>query len=443
MRISLTVKIVSCVIAIAGADCFGMDDTDKATNSRSVTSTAVDTTTVDVIRDDNIQLCQGFDTPYGGQVNGCSGTCPGGCDSCAPVTSGLGYAHPAIHQPTQTIRGVNQHTPHRRGREAKWRQSADVPWESLAYGEYIGPHRTPHVTEYRLRVDDLLEFVYLRTRNQTAEAYRLYVGDTIQISSAIDASLTETDLVVRSDGMVSLKLIGQVRVAGKTIENLQSELDEKYSKFVKNPGIVVQVSVGDTPLEDLIASVDARQGQGGQSRQATVAPDGTIQLPGIGSVPAVGLTLKEIGREVKARYRLRQGGIEVTPILLQRAQRFIYVSGSVNQGGRFELTGPTTAIQALALAQGITIGANARQIVVLRRDQDWRLTATKIDLNGALLGKQPYPSDEIWLRDSDIVLVPPKPIQRLSEAVDLYFTRTLYSLFPVELGSFDAGSAIN
>ena len=225
--------------------------------------------------------------------------------------------------------------------------------------------------------------------------------------------------------------------AGKTVENLQKELNDKFTKFVKNPSIVVQVTQGETPLQDIINSVDARAGQGGQARAATVSPDGTVQLPGVGSVPAIGLTLDEIGREVNARYRLRQGGIEVTPILIQRAPRFIYVVGEVAQGGRFEMVGPTSAMQAIALAGGFGTGGNLRQAIVFRRDQNWRLTATKLDLNGALLGKRPHPSDEIWLRDSDIVLIPKKPIQRLSEAVDLYLQRTLYGIFPQQGVAFN------
>ncbi len=300
----------------------------------------------------------------------------------------------------------------------------------MAYGEYIGPHRTPHVAEYKLRVNDRLEFVYLRTREKSLEPYQLYVGDTIQISSAIDASLSQDNLIIRSDGMISLSLIGQVSAAGKTVANLQEELNDKYTKYVKNPAIVVQVTQGETPLQDIINSVDARAGQGGQARAVTVSPDGTVQLPGVGNVPAVGLTLDEIAREVNARYRLRQGGIEVTPILIERAPRFVYVVGEVNQGGRFELVGPTSVMQAIALAQGFQQGGNLRQVIVFRRDQNWRLTATKLDLNGAMLGKRPHPSDEIWLRDSDIVLIPKKPIQRLSEAVDLYLQSTLYSIFP-------------
>ena len=149
------------------------------------------------------------------------------------------------------------------------------------------------------------------------------------------------------------------------------------------------------------------------------------------------MTLAEIGREVNARYRLNIRGVEVTPVLITRAPRFIYVVGEVDQPGRFDLVGPTTALQAVALAGGFEDGGNLRQVVVFRRDQNWRLTATKLDLAGALLGKKPHPSDEIWLRDSDIVLIPQKPIQRLSEAVNLYLASTLYAIFPQQGVAFD------
>jgi polysaccharide export outer membrane protein len=209
-------------------------------------------------------------------------------------------------------------------------------------------------------------------------------------------------LTILGDGTISLSLIGQVRVAGKTISDLQRELNDRYAKYFQNPSVVVQVLQGDTPLADLLDSVDARAGQGGQSRDAIVSPDGTIQLPLIGSVPAIGLTLKEIAREVNARYRTRIRGFEVTPVLTQRAPRFLYVVGEVAQPGQFTLTGPTTAMQAIALAGGFNNGGNLRQIIVFRRDQNYKLMATKLDLSGALWGNRPHPSDEIWLRDSDI-----------------------------------------
>ena len=58
--------------------------------------------------------------------------------------------------------------------------------------------------------------------------------------------------------------------------------------------------------------------------------------------------------------------------------------------------------------------------------------ATRLDLSGALFGRSPHPSDDLWLRDSDVVLIPKKPIQRFADAIDLYFTQSFYGIFPFE-----------
>lgn len=435
MKKALITKVGVCGILLAAAWIANKYPPAPPSNEKIVSVSMTQTETadgVDVIRDDNIQLCQGFDNLYREPTLpcGCAGACNGACGAMADPGFGQAAQAAQAAQPHRTLDGVDQFSESRDGREAKWRNRSEVPWEAFSYGGYIGPYRTPHVNEYRLRVNDELEFVYLRTRKKTSEPYQLFVGDVIRVSSAIDPSLNQTALTIRPDGMVSLPLVGQVLAEGKTVVNLQRELDEKYSKYVKNPAMLVQVTQGETPLQDLIASVDARAGQGGQGRAAIVSPDGTVQLPGIGSIPAIGLTLKEVAREVNTRYELRERGINVTPILTRRAPRFVYVVGEAAQPGRFELTGPTTAMQAIALAQGFNPGGNLRQVIVFRRDHNWRLIATKLDLAGALYGKRPQPSDEIWLQDSDIVLIPKKPIQRLSEAVNLYLTQTVYAIYP-------------
>lgn len=426
--------------------------TPLGSKANSKVRTAIYETTFDpnvedgVIRDSKVQLCQGSACACQGSCS-CSGSVGNAVyeeasfpvvhrpvmQSAMPVqaSAGFGYAQqpPREDLPAKYTCAVDG-SARGFGAEPGWRNASQQPWEQYAYGEYIGPFRTPHVPDYRIRIGDRLEFVYLLTRRRSNEPYRMYVGDTISVSSTTDPASNQPAVQILSDGTISLPLVGTVRAAGKSVNNLQRELNDRYTEFVKDPQIVVQVVEGDTPLRDLRDAVDARQGAGGQSRLATVSPDGTIQLPLIGSVPAIGLTLEEIGREVNARYRLYLGGVVVTPILDTRAPRFIYVVGEVGESGRFELTGPTTVMQAIALAQGFNPGGNLRQVIVFRRDANWQLIATKLDLLGALNGRKPYPSDEIWLRDSDIILVPKKPIQRLSEAVNQYLTSTIYGIFP-------------
>ena len=349
------------------------------------------------------------------------------------------------HLPAKLYCGVDQFSNTRNGREPTWRDQSRIPFETYGPGEYIGPARTPHVPEYRLRVDDVLEFVYQVTRLGHSQGYRLSAGDTIRITSPVDEKLNEAarlgGITIMPDNTISLDLIGNIVAGGKTVGELKAELDMRYSRFYDTkPNIVVSGIITGTRLQDFIDSVDARAGSGGQSRQVTVAPDGTIRLPLAGSVGVVGLSLDELEREVNMRYAQQLQGLRVTPILITRAPRFIYVTGEVAQPGRFELDAPTSALQAIALAGSFNNGGNIRQIVVFRRDKNWRLMAIKLDLAGGLFGKRPLPSDEIWLRDSDIVLIPKTPILRLADAVDLYFTRSLYGIFPSEIGNFDAQS---
>ena len=153
--------------------------------------------------------------------------------------------------------------------------------------------------------------------------------------------------------------------------------------------------------------------------------------PAIGSVPVQGLTLGELREEINERYRQEVEGMDVVPVLAQRAPRYVFVLGEVGLPGRFELTGPTTMLQALSMAGSWNVGANLKQIVVFRRGEDWRLMATMVDLHAALHGNQPCPPGELWLSDSDVIIVPKSPILAADDFIDLVFTRGIYGVFPL------------
>ncbi len=326
--------------------------------------------------------------------------------------------------------------------EVGWKQrSYNVDWQSYAQGEYVGHARTAHVPAYRLRVDDQIAFIFRLTREESSRPYEFQVGDTLRVesltgdsqSSSSDSSENDSigrDLIIQPDGSISLPLLGQVRAARMTVDGLRQQLEERYKKYYKVPAITVTPVVVNTKLQDLLASVDARQGVGGLQLQVTVTPAGKIYVPGLGAICAQGLTLEELKFEIDARYAATIPGVAVTPVLTQRAPRFLYVLGEVAQPGQFALNGPTTLMGAIALGGGWNVGANLRQVVVFRRGEDWRLMATMVDVRGALYGRRPVPADEIWLNDSDIVVVPKTAIQATDEVISQFFTNGLYSLFP-------------
>ena len=316
------------------------------------------------------------------------------------------------------------------GRCPGWESARMIDWQAYAQGEYVGHARLAHVPEYRLRVDDQIEMTYRLTREETPDPYKLNVADEIRVESFTDAELNR-DLLIQPDGTITLRLLGQVHATGRTVTQLRDALDELYKKYYKVPSITVTPLKVNSKLEDLRATVDRRQGFGGQTQTVRVTPEGTVSLPAIGSVRAQGLTLTEFQDEINERYRQDIEGIQIIPILTQRAPRYVYVLGEVKTPGRFELTGPTTAIQAISMAGSWNVGANLRQIVVFRRGDDWRLMATMIDLEGALFGRQPCPKGEIWIDDSDVIIVPKGPILQADDFINLVFTRGIYGVFPL------------
>lgn len=342
----------------------------------------------------------------------------------------FGTAHPLYGPPASVCCRPGFHCDYNPG-TSTWSGARPIPWEVFAQGEYASPARPAHVDEYRLRVDDRLEVVYRLSGHVLDQPYRLNVKDRLQIESLTAPEEVSRDVFVQPDGNITLPRLGQVPAAGRTVEELRGDLERRYSQDLINPEIVVTPLEFDTNLQELrLAISNAISIQGGQTRQARVTPEGTIQLPAVGSVPVQGLTLREVQREIEARYLELFEGIEVTPVLQERAPRYVYVLGEVAIPGRYTLEAPTTVLQAIALAGSWNNGAYLEQIVVLRRDDNWRLMATKLNLRGALRGLTPCPKDEIWLRDSDIVIVPKGPILAADDFIELFFTRGVYGIFP-------------
>ena len=94
-----------------------------------------------------------------------------------------------------------------------WESARAIAWQAYAQGEYVGHHRTAHVAEYRLRVDDELDLIYRLTREETAAPYRLNVGDQIRVESLTHDALNR-DLCIQPDGNITLRLRDQIHAAG-------------------------------------------------------------------------------------------------------------------------------------------------------------------------------------------------------------------------------------
>ncbi|MEO1614314.1 MAG: polysaccharide biosynthesis/export family protein [Planctomycetota bacterium] len=321
------------------------------------------------------------------------------------------------------------------GAEGRWRDMCPSPFDAYGPGGYAGPARFAHLGTYRLRPGDQLQIIYLITRRQDEGEYRLTPGDEVLIESVADEDLQrgtlERGLLIQPDGTITVRLLGQVQAAGLSASQLRKVLESKYKKLYDEPSIDVTPVKTNTLAEDIRNAVGGQSGLQQQALNVTVMPDGIIRMPGIGGMCVQGFSLNELKREINLRYAELLVGLEVEPILTQQADHFVYVLGQVATPNRIQLNGPTTVLGAISQAGGHLPAGNMRQVVVLRRAEDWRLVSTMLDLQGAVLGKRPTPADEIWIQDGDVVIVPDKPITRLNNWIEQVFTRGVYGVIPV------------
>ncbi len=252
-----------------------------------------------------------------------------GADFSLPPTPRL---TPAAPHDTPAIDCVNACP---EGCEASWQAlRSEADFQRWAQGEYVGRARLPHVPVYRLRVDDAIEFVFRVDRDRMHGTYKFNVGDELAIESATDPDLSRT-LTVAPDGTITLPLIGQVDVAGFDVGRVREEVVRRFKVYDETPAISIMPVKVNSKLEDLRYTVAGKSGFGGQVYLGRVTPEGTVQLPAIGSVPAQGLTLEEFKSELDERFAEQIDGMEVVPVLRQGTAERLCFGRSAEAGPLF------------------------------------------------------------------------------------------------------------
>lgn len=108
-------------------------------------------------------------------------------------------------------------------------------------------------------------------------------------------------------------------------------------------------------------------GQPEMNRQVRVNTSGQVSLPLVGSLQAGGKTVQEIEQLIAARLTERyMQDPQVTVFVKEYTSQRVTVEGSVGKPGIYPITGKTSLLQVIALAEGLNPLADPRGIVVFR-----------------------------------------------------------------------------
>lgn len=94
--------------------------------------------------------------------------------------------------------------------------------------------------------------------------------------------------------------------------------------------------------------------------------DGNIDLPLLGPLHVLGLTVGEVRAALQERAEQYLKDAAISVAVQSYAPRLFYVLGEVQKTGPYEMRRPTTALQALSRAGGIAPTGDSEQVVVLR-----------------------------------------------------------------------------
>jgi protein involved in polysaccharide export with SLBB domain len=262
---------------------------------------------------------------------------------------------------------------------------------------------------YRLAAGDTLEFLYLTIPGVTATPYKLSTRDMIDVEFTYHPELNRS-VRVRPDGRISIPRKDDVHVAGMTADQVSKMLKKVYSDLLKDPEITVTVREFNAKLDEIQRAISTAPN--GQARVITIGPDGHIALPLITDMKADGFTLPDLTQQVNNRYASVLPDIKVSVILKEVTGNLIFVDGEVARPGVFNVRGPTTVQQAIALAGGTRETAEPRTVLVVSKTSDGKFLSRTTDLT------RMTSASDYSLKQGDLVYIPMSTISRADVWVD-------------------------
>ncbi len=244
--------------------------------------------------------------------------------------------------------------------------------------------------------------------------YRIGVDDVLQVVvwSQPDLSM---DLLVRKDGSISVPLVGNLRVEGLTIPELERMLTQRLSPFVDQPNVVVNPKEINSLRIFMVGSIRKPNVSIGPVRPEFLLRGGNTLLEILSDVEFqsdADLAASYVSRgdliiPVNLKALLKDGDLSQN-VLLEPGDRVVVpgplkevtVLGEVRAPDRYKVNLDTTLVDLLSIAKGVNVEtADLYMAYVARNKQVLPINLKRLLTMGDL-------TQNLVMEDGDVVYVP-------------------------------------
>lgn len=215
--------------------------------------------------------------------------------------------------------------------------------------------------------------------------------DFMQMQTELGGMLP-VDSMALLEQLLEARRLKENRIFGHDIFN-----NENLS-FEPNMNIATPQDYRLGPGDAVIVDV---YGASQETFNATVSPDGDINIEGFGPIQVSGMTVQQANARLRSQLGARYSSSRIKLTVGQTKTIMVNVMGEVKVPGTYTLSAFSTAFNALYMAGGITDIGTLRNIKVYRNN---RLIST-IDVYDYILNGQA--KGNVRLTDNDVIIVGP------------------------------------
>jgi polysaccharide export outer membrane protein len=264
---------------------------------------------------------------------------------------------------------------------------------------------------------------------QTDVAYLLGPEDELSIQVADLDQFSGKTFRVDPSGILHLPVVGDMKAAGISVEDLQTAVTERLRKLLKHPEVAINVVAfhsqpvsvwgavnqpglhqlqGPSRLIEMISSAGGTRADAGSRIRITreiewgVLPVNGARVDSSGHFSTADINLNELTKGLRPEENIYLRAHDV--INVDKAD-LVYVIGEVKKAGGFTLAAREniSVLQALSLAEGLTPAASPKSAKILRKNpESAQRDEIPVNVKMILDGKAP----DVVLRSDDIVFIP-------------------------------------